>query len=54
MIPDLITLLTICACSFLAGFIDSIVGGGGLVQTPALLINLPQYPLPTLLGTTKH
>ena len=51
--PDLTTLLTICACSFLAGFIDSIVGGGGLVQTPALLINLPNYPLPTLLGTTK-
>lgn len=53
MMPDLSTLLTICACSFLAGFIDSIVGGGGLVQTPALLINLPHYSLPTLLGTTK-
>ncbi|MBO0932086.1 sulfite exporter TauE/SafE family protein [Fibrella aquatilis] len=51
--PDISTLLTICACSFLAGFIDSIVGGGGLVQTPALLINLPDYPLPTLLGTSK-
>ncbi|MBO0938847.1 TSUP family transporter [Fibrella sp. HMF5335] len=51
--PDLSTLLTICACSFLAGFIDSIVGGGGLIQTPALLINLPTYPLPTLLGTSK-
>lgn len=39
--------------AFAAGFIDSIVGGGGLVQTPAVLITLPQYPVATLLGTTK-
>ncbi|HEX9959190.1 MAG TPA: TSUP family transporter [Fibrella sp.] len=53
MTPDTITLLTLCFFSFLAGFIDSIVGGGGLVQTPAILFSLPQYPVPTLLGTTK-
>ena len=53
MTPDTITLLTLCFFSFLAGFIDSIVGGGGLVQTPAILFSLPQYPIPTLLGTTK-
>jgi uncharacterized membrane protein YfcA len=29
------------------------VGGGGLIQTPATLITLPQYPVATLLGTTK-
>ncbi len=51
--PDTVTLLTLCFFSFLAGFIDSIVGGGGLVQTPAILFSLPQYPIPTLLGTTK-
>ena len=34
-------------------FIDSIVGGGGLVQTLATLVTLPQYPIATLLGTTK-
>ncbi len=39
--------------SFIAGFIDAVVGGGGLVQLPALLIALPQSPLPTLFGTNK-
>ncbi len=45
--------IILCAAAFAAGFIDSIVGGGGLVQTPATLVTLPQYPLATLLGTTK-
>ncbi|MBO0948576.1 sulfite exporter TauE/SafE family protein [Fibrella forsythiae] len=49
----MLTLLTLCFFSFLAGFIDSIVGGGGLVQTPAILFSLPQFPIPVLLGTTK-
>ncbi|GAB4018157.1 sulfite exporter TauE/SafE family protein [Spirosoma koreense] len=43
----------LCLFSFLAGFIDAIIGGGGLVQTPAILFTLPQYPIPTLFGTTK-
>ncbi len=46
-------LLILCCVSFMAGFIDSIVGGGGLVQTPAMLVLLPQYPVATILGTTK-
>ena len=32
---------------------DAIVGGGGLIQTPVILMVLPQYPVATLLGTTK-
>jgi len=48
-----IELLLLCVVSFFAGFIDSIVGGGGLLQTPAMLIILPQYPVATLFGTTK-
>jgi len=51
MIPAEIVFL--CFAAFAAGFIDSIVGGGGLIQTPATLITLPQYPVATLLGTTK-
>ena len=51
MIPQEIVLL--CLAAFAAGFIDAIVGGGGLIQTPAILITLPQYPVATLLGTTK-
>lgn len=50
MISDLLLLGVV---SFFAGFIDSIVGGGGLLQTPAMLIILPQYPVATLFGTTK-
>lgn len=46
-------MLVLCIAAFAAGFIDAIVGGGGLVQTPATLITLPQYPVATLLGTTK-
>ncbi|MGZ5281250.1 MAG: sulfite exporter TauE/SafE family protein [Bacteroidia bacterium] len=43
----------LCFVSFIAGFIDSIVGGGGLVQTPAMLVLLPQFPVATILGTSK-
>jgi hypothetical protein len=39
--------------SFLAGFIDSIIGGGGLIQIPALLVLFPSFPIPTLFGTNK-
>jgi uncharacterized membrane protein YfcA len=50
MFPDLAIL---CFVTFIAGFIDAIVGGGGLIQTPAMLVLLPQYPVATILGTTK-
>jgi uncharacterized protein len=46
-------MITLCFFAFLAGFIDSIVGGGGLIQLPALLFTLPEYPVPKLLGTGK-
>ncbi len=40
--------------ALLAGFIDAVVGGGGLITVPALMIALPAgTPLPTLLGTNK-
>jgi uncharacterized membrane protein YfcA len=48
-----VELIILCTAALVAGFIDAIVGGGGLVQTPATLITLPQLPLATLLGTTK-
>lgn len=46
-------IIILCIAAFAAGFIDAIVGGGGLIQTPATLIALPQYPVATLLGTIK-
>lgn len=39
--------------AFSAGFIDSIVGGGGLIQTPLSLALLPQLPVATVIGTLK-
>ena len=39
--------------SLLAGFIDAIVGGGGLVLLPALFATFPNAPPATLLGTNK-
>lgn len=36
-----------------AGFVDAMVGGGGLIQLPALLVGLPNKDLPLILGTNK-
>ncbi len=46
-------LIFLCIFAFLAGFIDSIVGGGGLIQLPALLIFLPNTAIPLVFGTNK-
>ena len=46
-------ILLLCVFAALAGFIDAVVGGGGLVQLPAIMILLPGVPIATLLGTTK-
>ena len=47
------TALFLLAASFFAGFIDSIAGGGGLIQLPALLIGLPNSDTAEVLGTNK-
>jgi uncharacterized membrane protein YfcA len=47
------TLLALGSLAFIAGFIDSVVGGGGLIQIPALLISFPSTPVATLFGTNK-
>jgi uncharacterized membrane protein YfcA len=39
--------------AFFGGLIDAAVGGGGLVQVPALLHALPQYSMSTVFGTNK-
>lgn len=39
--------------AFFAGMIDAVVGGGGLIQIPALLNVLPAAPEATLFGTNK-
>ena len=50
---SLFTLLILSVLAFMAGFIDAVVGGGGLIQLPALLVTLPNAPLPTIFGTNK-
>lgn len=46
-------LLMVSLASLLAGLVDSIVGGGGLVLLPALFATFPQAPPATLFGTNK-
>lgn len=36
-----------------AGWIDAVVGGGGLLQLPAMLVAFPGLPTATVLGTNK-
>ena len=45
--------LFVSLASLLAGFIDAIVGGGGLILVPAMFAAFPQAPPATLLGTNK-
>ena len=43
----------LCVASFLAGFVDAVVGGGGLIQTPFALVLLPAHPVATVIGSLK-
>ena len=49
MPPEIIALLV--AAAFVAGLVDAVAGGGGLLTVPALL--LTGMPLPQVLGTNK-
>lgn len=45
--------LVVCAASLLAGCIDAIVGGGGLIMVPALFATFPNAHPATLFGCNK-
>ncbi|SCK21443.1 TSUP family transporter [Vogesella sp. LIG4] len=49
----MLTLAFLCLFAYLAGLIDAAVGGGGLIQIPALFSALPQQSVATLFGTNK-
>ena len=53
--PDLTTtaLIFLVAAAFVAGWVDAVVGGGGLIQLPALLIAFPAAAPVHLLATNK-
>jgi hypothetical protein len=46
-------LFIVSLASLLAGFVDSIVGGGGLILVPALFATFPNTHPATLFGTNK-
>ncbi|MEN3110188.1 sulfite exporter TauE/SafE family protein [Uliginosibacterium paludis] len=49
----LTTTLFLCLFAFCAGLIDAAVGGGGLIQVPAMFNFLPGVEPSTLLGSNK-
>ncbi|MGA4842060.1 sulfite exporter TauE/SafE family protein [Streptomyces sp. G45] len=54
--PDIpvTTMALLCLAALAAGWIDAVVGGGGLLLLPALLLGLPPgTPAATALGTNK-
>ncbi|MDI1315862.1 TSUP family transporter [Flavobacterium sp.] len=46
-------IILLCLAAFLAGFVDAIVGGGGLIQTPVALILLPNLAVASVVGSLK-
>ena len=49
-----LTVVLLCLVALVAGWIDAIVGGGGVIQLPAMLIAVPaQTPIATISGTNK-
>ena len=51
--PDLTVLVLLALAGFLAGWVDAVVGGGGLVQLPALLVGIPGASPAQILATNK-
>lgn len=51
--PSLEVLALLALAGFLAGWIDAVVGGGGLVQLPALLLGVPGATPAQVLATNK-
>ncbi len=51
--PTLHVLVLLALAALAAGFVDAVVGGGGLIQLPALLIGLPNAAPVQVLATNK-
>ena len=50
---SLINLALLALAMFFAGFVDAIAGGGGLIQTPAMLLALPDKDPVSVVATSK-
>ncbi|GAB3820603.1 TSUP family transporter [Kribbella italica] len=55
VVPDisLWTIVFLVVAAFSAGWIDAVVGGGGLIQLPAMLLGLPNASPAQILSTNK-
>ena len=51
--PSIEIIILLLLAAFLAGWVDAIGGGGGLIHFPALLFGLPNASPAELLGTNK-
>jgi uncharacterized membrane protein YfcA len=51
--PSLVTYALLALAGLTAGFVDAVVGGGGLVQLPALVVGLPGASPVQVLATNK-
>jgi uncharacterized membrane protein YfcA len=51
--PTLSVLALLVLAAVAAGFVDAVVGGGGLIQLPALLLGLPNASPMQILATNK-
>ena len=51
---SLINLALLALAMFFAGFVDAIAGGGGLIQTPAMLLALPDRDPVSVVATGKE
>lgn len=51
--PSLTVICLLVLAALAAGFVDAVVGGGGLIQLPALVIGLPGASPVQLLATNK-
>lgn len=52
-LPDTGTLVLLVAVAFVAGWVDAVAGGGGLLQLPALLLAVPEASPVQALATNK-
>jgi uncharacterized protein len=52
-VPDTDVLLLLALAGLAAGFVDAVVGGGGLIQLPALVLGLPNASPVQVLATNK-
>src|SRR5918998_1799387 len=51
--PDTEVVALLCLAALVAGWVDAVVGGGGLIQLPALLVLLPGATPAQVLATNK-